>query len=118
MVTTIIINLIKKIQDRKNRRAFLRLVSLLTRRPPQGRAEERGRGRGRSYKRVFGVEGRPGVYHAKVLVVDGVVAFVGSPNLTNGSLVNGELSLKVAGAAVATEVYTQAWAEAQRVESY
>jgi len=73
---------------------------------------------GRSYKRVFGVEGRPGVYHAKVVVVDGVVAFVGSANQTNNSLVNGEISLRVSGASAATEVYNQAWAEAQRVEAY
>ncbi len=53
-----------------------------------------------------------------VVVVDGVVAFVGSPNQTNRSLVNGELSLKVTGSSVATEVYDQAWAEAQRVEPY
>ena len=29
---------------------------------------------GRSYKRVYGVAGHPGSYHAKVLVVDDVVA--------------------------------------------
>ena len=74
-------------------------------------------GSGRSYKRVFGVEGRPGKYHAKVVVVDGVVAFVGSPNYTNNSLVNGEVAVQVTGGAVATQLYNQAWAEAQRVES-
>jgi len=51
-------------------------------------------------------------------VVDGVVAFVGSANQTNNSLVNGEISLRVSGAGAATEVYNQAWAEAQRVEAY
>ena len=73
---------------------------------------------GKSYKRVFGVEGRPGNYHCKFLVVDGVVSYVGGGNHTNNSLVNGELALRVAGGAVATEVYNQAWAEAQRVEAY
>ena len=55
-------------------------------------------------------------FAAKAVVVDGVVAFVGSPNLSKNSQVNGELALKVTGGAVATEVYNQAWAEAQRVE--
>lgn len=72
----------------------------------------------RSHKRVFGVQGRPGVYHAKVVVVVGVVAFVGSADQTNNSLVNGEISLRVSGADAATEVYDQAWVEAQRVEAY
>jgi phosphatidylserine/phosphatidylglycerophosphate/cardiolipin synthase-like enzyme len=75
-------------------------------------------GSGRSYKRVFGIEGRPGAYHAKVVLVDSVVAFVGSPNHTNNSLVNGELALRITGATVAQDVYNQAWAEAQRVEPF
>ena len=70
---------------------------------------------GRSYTRVFGVEGRPGNYHCKALVVDGVVAVVGGANRTNNSLVNGELAVQITGAEVATQVYNQAWAEAQRV---
>ena len=73
---------------------------------------------GRSHKRVFGVDGIPGVFHAKVVVVDGVVAFCGSPNSTNGSLVNGEVAFRVAGAAVATQAYNKAWEEAQRVEAF
>ena len=73
---------------------------------------------GRSYKRVFGVSGLPGHYHAKVVCVDGAVAFVGSPNSTNNSLVNGEVALRVSGEAVTKDVYNQAWAEAQRVEPY
>lgn len=75
-------------------------------------------GSGKSYKRVFGREGHPGNYHAKVLVVDSVVAFVGSPNMTNNSLVNGEVAVRLGGGAVAKDVYKQAWAEAQRVDSY
>ena len=51
-------------------------------------------------------------------MVDGVVAFVGSGNHSNNSLVNGELALQITGGAVATEVYNQAWAEAQRVEAF
>ncbi len=70
---------------------------------------------GRSYTRVFGVEGRPGNYHCKVVVVDGVAAVVGSPNQTNNSVVNGELALQVTGGRAATQVYNQAWAEAPRV---
>jgi phosphatidylserine/phosphatidylglycerophosphate/cardiolipin synthase-like enzyme len=58
------------------------------------------------------------VFHPKVLVVDSVVSFVGSPNSTNASLVNGEVSVKITDAAVAAQVYEQAWKEAQRVESY
>ena len=73
---------------------------------------------GRPYKRVFGVTGLPGHYHCKFMCVDGVVTFVGSPNLTNASLVNGEVALKLTSEAVAKEVYDKAWAEAQRVEAY
>lgn len=72
---------------------------------------------GKSYRRVFGVDGRPGNYHAKAVVLDSLVAFVGSPNQTNNSLVNGELALRVSGAAVAAEVYKQAWSEGQSVQS-
>ena len=75
-------------------------------------------GVGKSCTRVFGVDGVPGVYHAKVLVVDSVVAFVGSGNHSNSSLANGEVTLKVTGGTVATEVYDKAWAEAQRVASF
>jgi phosphatidylserine/phosphatidylglycerophosphate/cardiolipin synthase-like enzyme len=75
-------------------------------------------GSGKSHKRVFGVDGYPGVFHPKVLVVDSVVSFVGSPNSTNASLVNGEVSVKITDAVVAAQVYEQAWKEAQRVESY
>ena len=75
-------------------------------------------GSGKSYKRVFRTEGRPGNYHVKTLVVDGVVSFVGSGNHSNNSQVNGELALQITGAAVATEVYNKAWAEAQRVEAF
>ena len=73
---------------------------------------------GRSYKVVFGRDGQPGNYHAKVLVVDSFVAFVGSPNATNNSCVNGEIALKVSGSVVAKDVYDKAWTEAQRVETY
>ena len=73
---------------------------------------------GKSYKSVFGVACQPGNYHAKVLVVDGEVAFAGSSNPTANSLVNGEVVLKVAGSAtVATKVVKTAWAEAKRVEA-
>ena len=73
---------------------------------------------GKSYKSVFGVAGQPGNYHAKVLVVDGEVAFAGSSNPTANSLVNGEVVLKVAGSAtVATKVVKTAWAEAKLVEA-
>ena len=48
-------------------------------------------------------------------MVDGVVAVVGGANHTNNSLVNGELAVQITGAEVATQVYNQAWAEAQRV---
>ena len=73
---------------------------------------------GRSYKRVFGTEGRPGNYHAKTMVVDGVTAYVGSPNHTNNSLVNGEVAVRLSGGAVAADVYNQAWAEARRPDSF
>ena len=73
---------------------------------------------GKSYKSVFGRDGQPGNYHAKVLVVDGLVAFVGSANATNNSCVNGELALKVTGKVVAKGVYDKAWSEALRVETY
>ena len=39
-------------------------------------------------------------------------------NHSNNSMVNGELALQITGGAVATEVYNQAWAEAQRVEAF
>ena len=73
---------------------------------------------GRSYRVVFGRDGQPGNYHAKVLVVDSLVAFVGSANATNNSCVNGELALKVSGKVVAKDVYDKAWTEALRVETY
>ena len=65
-----------------------------------------------------GRDGQPGNYHVKALVVDGFVAFVGSPNATNNSCVNGELAFKVSGKAVAKDTYDTAWAEAMRVETY
>jgi phosphatidylserine/phosphatidylglycerophosphate/cardiolipin synthase-like enzyme len=52
---------------------------------------------GKSYKTVVGVAGQPGKYHAKVLVVDNAVSFVGSANHTDNSLVNGEVVVKVTG---------------------
>ena len=73
---------------------------------------------GRTYRAVFGRDGQPGNYHVKALVVDGFVAFVGSPNATNNSCVNGELAFKVSGKAVAKDTYDTAWAEAMRVETY
>ena len=73
---------------------------------------------GRSYRVVFGRDGQPGNYHAKALVVDGLVAFVGSANATDNSCVNGELALKVSGKAVSKEVYDKAWKEALRVEAF
>jgi phosphatidylserine/phosphatidylglycerophosphate/cardiolipin synthase-like enzyme len=73
---------------------------------------------GKTYRAVFGRDGQPGNYHVKALVVDGFVAFVGSPNATNNSCVNGELAFKVSGKAVAKDTYDTAWAEAMRVETY
>ena len=73
---------------------------------------------GRSYRAVFGRDGQPGNYHVKALVVDGSVSFVGSPNASNNSCVNGELAYKVSGKAVAKDTYDMAWAEAMRVETY
>ena len=74
---------------------------------------------GRSYNVVFGVEGQPGKYHPKVLVVDEEVAFVGSSSPTANSLVNGEVVLEVSGSAnVTAKVVKTAWAEAKRVEAF
>lgn len=70
---------------------------------------------GKPYERVFNRAGCPGIYHAKVLVVDGAVSYSGSANSSNNSLVNGEVVLKVTGAKVAGEVYEAAWAEAENV---
>ena len=70
---------------------------------------------GKTYEEVFGRKGQPGVYHAKVVVVDRAVALVGSCNSTNSSLVNGEVVVKVTGAEAAAQAYAMAWAEAQRV---
>lgn len=70
---------------------------------------------GKPYQQVFGRKGQPGVYHAKVVVVDRAVALVGSCNSTNSSLVNGEVVVKVTGAEAAAQAYAKAWAEAQRV---
>ena len=65
--------------------------------------------------RCFGVEGRAGTYHCKVAVLAGTVAVAGASNQTNNSFVNGGLALQVGGGEVAFQVYSQAWAEVQRV---
>ena len=73
---------------------------------------------GRPYKQVFHRKGCTGVYHAKVVVVDGEVAYNGSSNCTNSSQVNGEVVTKVTGSATAAaEAYAVAWDEAQNVGS-
>ena len=73
---------------------------------------------GKSYQEVFGVAGRRGNYHCKTLVVDAAVTYLGSLNLTNNSLVNGELAAKIPGVAFAAAVYKQAWDEAKGFESF
>lgn len=73
---------------------------------------------GKPYREVFGVTGLPGTYHVKALCLDGIVAFVGSPNHTNNSLVNGEVAWKARGEVVAAQTYDKAWAEARDVGAY
>ena len=70
---------------------------------------------GKPYQQVFGRAGHTGVYHAKVVVVDRAVTFLGSCNSTNSSLVNGEVVVKVTGAEQAVQAYAKALEEAKRV---
>ena len=72
---------------------------------------------GKPYKEVFRRVGLPGVYHTKVLVVDGLVAYNGGCNATNASLVNGEQVWKVTDAGVAADAVKAAWEEARGVKS-
>ena len=73
---------------------------------------------GKPYKSAFGVEGQPGNYHPRVLVVVGAVVVVGGSTPTAKSLVHGEVVLKVGGSTTVTaKVVTTAWAEAKRVEA-
>ena len=73
---------------------------------------------GRPYREVFGVTGLLGTYHTKALCLDGVVAFLGSANHSNNSLVNAEVVWKVRHEAVAAQTYREAWAEARDVGAY
>lgn len=73
---------------------------------------------GRPYWEVFGVTGLPGTYHTKALCLDGFVAYSGSANHSNNSLVNGEVVWKLRHEAVAAQTYDEAWAGAQDVGAY
>ena len=71
---------------------------------------------GKSYKRVFGKDGHPGIYHCKGVVVDGLNSYIGGGNLTDSSHVNGELWVCLAGAQAAKETAAQIGSEANWVE--
>ena len=71
---------------------------------------------GKSYRRVFGKDGRPGIYHCKGVVVDGVTSYVGWGNLTDCSEVNGEMWTRITGAQVAKDTEAMIWSEANWVE--
>ena len=67
---------------------------------------------------MYGTDGHTGIFHVKGAVIDGVTSYVGGANLTYGSQVNGEMSVRLIGSDAAKEVEANIWSEAEGLEQF